>query len=279
MKIIEYSVKKALSRSGMLELDYAINPYAGCFHRCLYCYAIDYTHQEDAAKNWGDIIYVKKNIADALRSDIIGIPRGIVGLGTITDPYQPAESKYRLSRNILEILLKNGFRVTVQTKSPLVTRDIDIMSSYRKTVDVGITITTIEKAKSLQIETRTPSPAARISALRTLRNTGIRTWIFLGPIIRGFNDDSENLRAIFEAAVETKSRIIYDFYASYRGSEALMHHNLPWLEINKRGASDNKWRGGIEDQIEKLSLEYDVNCNSQKEEWLVEKESRYGKLF
>ncbi len=279
MKIIEYSVKKALSRSGMMELDYAINPYSGCFHRCLYCYAIDYTHQEDAAKNWGDIIYVKKNIAVVLRSDIIGIPRGIVGLGTITDPYQPAEAKYRLSRNILEILLKNGFRVTVQTKSPLVTRDIDVMSSYRKTVDVGITITTIEKAKSLQIETRTPSPAARISALRTLTEAGIKTWIFLGPIIRGFNDDPENIRAVFEAAVETDSRIIYDFYVSYRGSDSLMQHNLPWL-VNDRGqASDRNWKVRVEQEIGMLSREYAVNCNSQKDEWLVERESSFGKLF
>jgi DNA repair photolyase len=279
MKIIEYSVSKAMSKSGMMELDYAVNPYSGCLHRCLYCYAIDYTHQRDAASNWGDVVYVKTNIAHVLRREIIGMRRGIVGLGTVTDPYQSIEAKYRLSREVLEILLKNGFRVTVQTKSPIVTRDIDIFSLYKKTVDVGVTITTIEHKKSLQVETRTPSPSSRISALRRLSDAGIRTWIFLGPIIRGFNDDSDNLERIFQVAHDTRSRIIYDFFVGYAGASSLMRQNLPWYNDSKESNESLRWKSGIVQEIERLSTKYDIETNSQKDEWLVERDYNFGKLF
>ncbi|MCW6168388.1 MAG: radical SAM protein [Thermoplasmatales archaeon] len=279
MKIIEYSVSKAISKSGMMELDYAINPYSGCFHRCLYCYAIDYTHHKDAASNWGEIVYVKKNIDLILKRDIIGLPRGIVGLGTITDPYQPVEATYRLSRKILEILLRNGFRVTVQTKSPLVTRDVDVLSLHRSTADVGITITTINRAKSLMIETKTPSPSARITALGKLNNEGIKTWIFLGPIIRNFNDDDENLRAIFEAAVSTGSRVIYDFYSSYKGANSMMERYLPRHDGRKEFNESNVWKREVVGRIAKLAEKYNVECNSQKDEWLVERGYNFGELL
>ena len=279
MKIIEYSVSKAISKSGMMELDYAINPYSGCFHRCLYCYAIDYTYQKDAASNWGEIVYVKKNIDLVLKRDIIGLPRGIVGLGTVTDPYQPAEAIYRLSRKILEILLGNGFRVTVQTKSPLVTRDVDVLSAHRSTADVGITITTINRVKSILIETKTPSPSARIRALEKLNGEGIKTWIFLGPIIRNFNDNDENLRAIFEAAVSTGSRIIYDFYSSYRGANSMMERYLPGYDDRKEFNESNAWKSEVVGRIEKLAEKYHVECNSQKDEWMVERGYNFGGLF
>ena len=86
-------VKQALSRSGLPDIDYALNPYAGCYHGCIYCYARAYTRYKDAAQNWGQVIYIKENIVDVLRKEVRRKKKGIVGISTITDPYQPIEKK------------------------------------------------------------------------------------------------------------------------------------------------------------------------------------------
>ncbi|WP_297215171.1 radical SAM protein, partial [Thermoplasma sp.] len=147
MRIIEIDVKSALQNSGLMELDYSLNPYLGCMHRCLYCYAMDMTKDKRAADDWGSTIIVKRNILDVLRRELPHKRRGVVGVSTITDPYQPVEFRYRLTRRSMEMLLKEGFRVSVQTKSPLVARDLDLFARYPERVDVGITITTVDPEK------------------------------------------------------------------------------------------------------------------------------------
>jgi DNA repair photolyase len=203
MIVREIESAGSITRSGMKELDYCLNPYLGCSHRCLYCYAIDMTYDREASENWGDVVLVRKNIDRRLASDIKGIKRGIVGISTITDPYQPAEARYRLTGKCLQILLKNGFRVTVQTKSPLVRLDFPLLSKYAHMADLGMTITTLDRSRSLRFETRTPSPEARVSALREASKAGIPTWIYYGPIIKGFNDSQEEIRNIVSTASST----------------------------------------------------------------------------
>ena len=279
MRIVEYRAKTAISKSGMAELDYALNPYSGCLHGCKYCYAVDFTRIADAANSWGEVVYVKTNLLDLLKTEIKGMRRGIVGISTVTDPYQSVEAKYCLSGASANLLLRSGFRVTVQTKSPLVRRDAEIYAAHRNTSDVGITITTLDDRKARIIEPHAPSPLSRGEALSYLSRSGVKTWIFLGPIIRGFNDDPHEIEAIFSLASRTGSRVIFDTYVPYRGAERLMNPSVPGFIADRSYHMDRVWHENLVKDIESMAEKYGVMCNSQQEEWLVEKKSDFSALF
>lgn len=279
MKIVEYRAKSAISRSGMAELDYALNPYSGCLHGCKYCYAVDFTRIADAAENWGEVVYVKTNLLDLLKAEIKTMRRGIVGISTVTDPYQSVEAIYGLSGASADLLLRSGFRVTVQTKSPLVRRDAEIYATHRNSSDVGITITTLDVAKARIIEPHAPSPRSRGDALKYLSDSGVKTWIFLGPIIRGFNDDPDDMDAIFSLASSTGSRVIFDTYVPYSGASRFMTSAVPGFITDRSYHMDRTWHLGLVKSIESLAQKYGVRCNSQQEEWLEERKSDFGALF
>ena len=279
MRIVEYSAKTAISRSRMAELDYALNPYSGCLHGCKYCYAVDFTRIADAAENWGEVVYVKTNLMYLLKAEIKSMRRGIVGISTVTDPYQPVEVKYGLSGASADLLLRSGFRVTVQTKSPLVRRDVEIYAAHRNSSDVGITITTLDDRKARIIEPHAPSPRSRGDALMYLSDSGVKTWIFLGPIIRGFNDDPDEMDAIFSLASRTGSRVIFDTYVPYRGATRLMNSSVPGFTAEKSYYMDQGWHLNLVKTVKSMAEKYGVRCNSQQEEWLEEKKSDFSALF
>ncbi|MEM0227324.1 MAG: radical SAM protein [Ignisphaera sp.] len=209
-RVVEIEVRQALTKSGLPDLDYALNPYLGCGHGCLYCYAKIYTRLSEVVANWGKIIAVKKNLLDILTNEVERLKRGTVGIGTITDPYQPIEAIYRLTRSSIDILARNGFKVSIQTKNSLVVRDIDILKKYRDAVDVGLTITSADDSMMHTFEPYSSPPSARIKALKKLSESGIRTWIFYGPVIPGYNDDIEEVAKIIKLARETKSLLYID---------------------------------------------------------------------
>ncbi|MEM4514118.1 MAG: radical SAM protein [Ignisphaera sp.] len=210
-KIMEVEVKHALSKSGLPDIDYALNPYIGCAHGCLYCYAKAYTRSKDVVDNWGRLVVIKKNIIDVLRKEVKGNKRGVVGIGTITDPYQPVEAIYKLARRCIEILAENNFRISIQTKSSLILRDLDLLRTYRKLIDVGITITSTSNSSTImKFEPYSSPPQARIETLRKLAKEGIKTWVFYGPIIPGFNDNIEELAKILRIAKDTNSDVYID---------------------------------------------------------------------
>ena len=211
IRVLEVVTKSALSPSGLPGLDYALNPYIGCCHGCLYCYAKEYTRFRDVVDNWGYLVVVKRNIADVLLKEVKRFRRGVVGLGTITDGYQPVEAVYKLSRRCIEILAENGFRVSVQTKSSLVLRDIDLFKVYRELIDIGVTITSVYNSSPMRLlEPFSTPPEARIEALRRLSAEGIKTWIFYGPIVPGYNDKLDEIEKIIRIAKETRSIVYFD---------------------------------------------------------------------
>jgi DNA repair photolyase len=270
MIIREYKASSALNRSGMKELEYTLNPYSGCFHGCVYCYAIDMTSKRDASENWGEVIYVKTNLPELLRKEVIGKKRGMVGISSVTDPYQAVETKYRLTRDAINVLLKNGFRVTVQTKSPLVARDVDLFLKYRETCDVGMTITTMDSKIALSMEPHAPSPVSRGMALKRMAESGVKLWIFAGPIIRGVNDSRDGIEKIFMLASETGARIIYDTYVPYKGPSALMSRTLNMEGKSNSYYTDKAWQENIMNNFLELGSSYNVRVNSESEEWLME---------
>ncbi|MCY0868189.1 MAG: radical SAM protein [Desulfurococcus sp.] len=209
-RVVEARYGKALSKSRLPGLDYALNPYVGCSHACIYCYARLYTKNKAVSGNWGEIVVVKKDLIDSLKREVRRYPKGTVGLGTITDGYQPIEAVYKLSRRSLELLLPHGFHVSIQTKNPLILRDAGLLADYNKLVDVGFTITTLDEEVSAIIEPNAPPPSARVRALRALSEKGIPVWVFYGPIIPGLNSDHDTIRSLVELARELNAILYYD---------------------------------------------------------------------
>ncbi|MEM3943388.1 MAG: radical SAM protein [Thermofilaceae archaeon] len=255
-------VSSALSKSSLYDLDYAYNPYAGCEHGCLYCYARCFTRYRDAAEQWGRVVYVKENAVEALAKDVRRADPGIVGVSTITDPYQPVEARELLSRRGIEVLLSAGFRVSVQTKSPLVLRDLDILSRHRQLVDVGLTITTMRAEVAKLIEPRAPPPVERARALSVLGESGVETWVFLGPIIRGVNDGEEAIREVARVAQETGSRLYYDYFRMKPGLEKSMQ---PILRRHPQALDTSPaWRESVSRLVERICGELGVECIPSK---------------
>jgi len=253
LRIGYIEVRSALSRSGLPDIDYALNPYAGCAHGCIYCYARLYTRPRDAAENWGSMVYVKRNLIEVLRREVKRFRRGVVGVGTITDPYQPIEVREVLTRRAIELLLENGFAVSIQTKSPLILRDLDILRSHPGRVDVGFTITSLDPEKARFIEPRAPDPRSRAAALKRIADACVETWIFLGPVIPGINSSMDEVVRIVELAAETGSKLLVD---------KLHVKRFMWggpLEAYARRALRYPWRRFFEDVL-RLCRDYGVRC-------------------
>ncbi|MCZ7402441.1 MAG: radical SAM protein [Candidatus Methanoperedens sp.] len=183
--IKEILVKTALSPSKLPGLDYALNPYRGCQHACVYCYAPSVIHWDKG--KWGDLVEAKVNLPRILSKELHVKKKGIVGLGTVTDPYQPAEKKYEITRRCLELLLTHDFPVCIQTKSSLVLRDIDLLKKFSN-LEVGITLTTHDDRLREKLEPGASSVEERLHALSELSNNGINTWVFMGPVMPYLTD-------------------------------------------------------------------------------------------
>lgn len=263
IQIREVEAKSALNRSGLPELDYALNPYLGCLHGCRYCYAADMT-PGDSPETWGSLVAVRKNIVDVLKKEVKIKRRGIVGISTITDPYQAVEGKYRLTEKCIDVLTYNGFRVSIQTKSPLVLRDIDLFKKRKNLIDIGMSIATPNSDVSIIIDKDSPVPSSRMRALGILADSGIQTWMYLGPIIPGVNDSKDSIHTLLEFARNHGIRVIYDSISMYPGSEKMLSSVIR-TEYWHNGVPRSWWTS-VEDTIRQFSLQLGVRCNSQKEE-------------
>jgi DNA repair photolyase len=186
----EVQCKSALGESRLPGYDYCLNPYVGCSHACIYCYARSYALRRGRTEAWGSYVDVKPNIADVLAKEARkGLKRGVVGVSTLTDAYQPIESSKRLTQRCLGILLENGFQVAIQTKSDLVVRDIEALMAHGEGVSVGFTVTTLDRDLARRIEPGAPAPDRRVDALSRMASAGLVTWIFIGPIFPHITDD------------------------------------------------------------------------------------------
>jgi DNA repair photolyase len=179
MMITEIECKTALSTSSLPGLTYSLNPYRGCQHNCAYCYAPSVLRIE--RKNWNESIQVKKNIPRIISKELPKKKPGVVGLSTVTDPYQPVEKKYQLSRRCLELLLENNFPVCVQTKSALIIRDIDLLKKFSR-AEVMLSIGTLHDDQRKILEPGGSPIKERLQTLRAFSDAGIKTTIFYGPI-------------------------------------------------------------------------------------------------
>ncbi len=200
--------KCAISKSRLPGLEYTFNPYRGCTHGCLYCYVPDIMRNPSLPSTWGKSAAVKEEVLRKLKEELRRLKPGVVGVSTVTDPYQPLEGSLRITRQAISILSEMSFPVSVQTKSALVTRDADIIRGGD--VEVGITITSSGESFRARFEPGASSIADRARALKELSSMGVKTWIFYGPIIPGSNDLPADIEFIMSLAGETGSRVLYD---------------------------------------------------------------------
>ena len=194
MQIKEVKAKSILSTSKVS--DYAMNPYVGCQHACVYCYAKFMKRFTGHKEEWGAFVDVKVNAPELLTREVLKKKVGRVWISGVCDPYQPLERKYRLTRTCLEILVRNDWPVTVQTKSPLVLRDIEILRRVSD-VEVGFTITTADERMRKIFEPGAPPMAKRIEALEKLHGSGIKTFAMIAPLLPG----AEGLPALLKDSV------------------------------------------------------------------------------
>jgi DNA repair photolyase len=205
----EVKAKSALNHvhGGRYGFSYTINPYRGCTHACIFCFARR-THTYlglDAGRDFEREIVVKVNVPEILRAELAkpSWRRDLVALGTNTDPYQWVESRYKLMPEILAALEEAKTPVSVLTKSPLAMRDVGIferMAQKGLRVSVNFSVPTLDEDVWRSTEPHTPSPAARLDAVAELRRRGIDSGVLVAPLMPGINDDPELVRPILERA-------------------------------------------------------------------------------
>jgi DNA repair photolyase len=182
MIVREIYAKNILSKSKIY--DYTINCYTGCQHACTYCYARFMKRTTGHVEPWGDFVDAKVNAPELLKKEITKKPRGGVWISGVCDPYQPLEAKYGLTRKCLEILVAHDWPVTIQTKSPLVLGDLELLTKASH-VEIGLTITTADDNIRRIFEPKAPPIEARIQALAQLHEAGIETFTMIAPLLPG----------------------------------------------------------------------------------------------
>jgi DNA repair photolyase len=200
----------ATNDSPDLSFSQSINPYRGCEHGCIYCYARP-THSylgHSAGLDFETKIYAKANAAELLERELANpryVPR-VIALGAVTDPYQPVEREHGITRAILEVLERTSHPVGIVTKSALVVRDIDILSrmASRGLVKVALSITTLDRRLARRMEPRAATPPKRLEAMRVLSEAGIPTVVMTAPIIPALNDSE--IESLLEASASAGAR-------------------------------------------------------------------------
>lgn len=204
----EEPCKIALNRVEGMPFRWSLNPYMGCEHRCTFCYVRTFERRADRAWNdeYGRSIRVKTNLVEVLRRELArpGWRRELVAVGAATDPYQPAEGRYRLTRGCLQALADARTPFSVVTRGPLIVRDVDVLreASRRAHVEVHFSIPTLDDTVWRRTEVGTAPPRQRLRALRILAAAGIRVGVGLAPILPGLSDHPAQLGEVLRAARE-----------------------------------------------------------------------------
>lgn len=204
----EARCKSALNKVNGMPFKWSLNPYRGCVHSCHYCYArASHTYLGlNVGEDFTSQILVKMNIAEVLREELgrRSWTREHVALGTATDPYQPAEGQYRLSRRCLEVLADHDTPANVTTKGTLVVRDVDVLQHLAARAGAGVSISLITLKSDVwrALEPGTPPPAQRLAAMARLVRAGVPCGIALAPVLPGLTDSPADLEDVVRAAAE-----------------------------------------------------------------------------
>ncbi len=229
-------VRSLLNRcTGMrMPFTWTINPYRGCEFACKYCYA-RYTHEFMEMRDGVDFeqkIFVKQHAADLLRQELHHVKAGEeITLGTATDPYQPAEKRFEVTRAILEEFARHrGLEIGIVTKSNLVLRDVDLLQQIAKNnrLYINMTITTLKVELARLLEPRAPRPDLRMEAVRELINAGLNAGVICAPVLPGITDSPRDLERLVQATVKAGAKYIFANSLFLKPCSAAVF--LPFLE-------------------------------------------------
>jgi DNA repair photolyase len=202
----EEPCKSALNRVKGMGFGWSLNPYMGCAHQCTFCYvrAFERRAERPSDDRYGWSIRVKVNVADVLRRELArkSWKGELVAIGAATDPYQPAEGRYKLTRACLEVLAEASNPISIITRGPMIVRDIDVLSTAARRADVSVnfSVPTLDQRIWRYTEPNTAPPIQRLRALRRLVDAGIRAGVGVAPILPGLSDDPKLLDDVVRAA-------------------------------------------------------------------------------
>lgn len=183
MKISEVKARSIMTKSNIPGIDYVINPYIGCQHGCIYCYAeFMKRFTKHTGDTWGEFLDVKKFDVEKIKPS--KFDGKTIMLSSVTDPYTPLEAKYQNTRKVLEHLVTTNAKVSILTKSKLVERDIPLFKQFRN-IQVGVSLSTLDSSVQAKTEPRASKPKDRLEALRRVASHGIPTYVFVSPIFPG----------------------------------------------------------------------------------------------
>jgi DNA repair photolyase len=202
----EEPCKSALNPVKGMGFKWSLNPYMGCVHRCTFCYVRHFEKRSDRPSDdrYGTSIRVKVNVAEVLRKELARASwqQELVSIGAATDPYQPAEGKYKLTRACLEVLRDASNPFSIITRGPMIVRDLDILveAAERASVSVTFSVPTLDEEVWKRTEPSTAHPRQRLKALKTLVDAGVKAGVGMAPILPGLSDRPEQLAEVVKAA-------------------------------------------------------------------------------
>jgi DNA repair photolyase len=204
----EEPCRSALNRVKGMPFAWSLNPYMGCVHRCTFCYVRAFEARADrpADDRYGTSIRVKTNVVEVLRAELArpSWQGGGIAIGAATDPYQPAEGRYRLTRGCLEVLAEARNPFSIITRGPMILRDLDVLQEASRRADGSVTfsVPTLDREVWARTEPGTAPPEQRLRVLKRLVEAGVRASVGMAPILPGISDRPEQLEAVVRAARE-----------------------------------------------------------------------------
>ena len=263
MGINEVQAKSILNKTGIPGLGYAINPYVGCVHGCVYCYACFMKRLTGHTERWGQFLDAKVNAREVLKRQLErkrGPIKDVVLLSSVTDPYLPAESKLQLTRGILEVLLEYHVPISILTKSDLVLRDIDLLRQFEE-CSVGLSLMTVDTLLAHRFEPHAPSPMRRIQALRGLKAHNIHTYAFISPYLPRLSNIEQLLEALDGVIDEVGVEALNTKEAYWCGVQRVLTHYYPDILPGYRQIckNDTYWTE-LERRIRHLTRHRDLTC-------------------
>jgi DNA repair photolyase len=210
----EVHVRSALARAVGMPFTWTLNPYRGCTHACEYCYARKYQRHLElgAGDDFSSVILVKTNLVDALRREVTRAmwARETVAVGTATDPYQPIEGHYRLTRQSLEVLAAARTPASIVTKGPMIVRDIDVLQQVARQASchVYVSIASVDEDAWAKLEPGTPSPKQRLRAVRELTDAGITAGVLMMPLVPGITTARSTVERTLQAIADAGARFV-----------------------------------------------------------------------
>ena len=269
----EIEAKSALNRVKGMPFDWSLNPYVGCPHACRYCFSRAYNaryRDRDVGEAFDRNVEIKTNFVEELRKQLRRRPEGSVAIGTATDPYQPIEGKYRLTRRCLEALVDYPMPTSIVTKGPLVVRDIDVLKKLDEKTDLTVyfSVPCVDDEIVRKTDPGTAPPRQRLRALRMLREAGIDAAVLCMPVLPGISDSEESLDAAARAASEAGATAfrhrplkidveIQDYYYDFLAAE--FPAAVPLYDTLYRGGvlPGKDYEREIEDRVRRVRARYE----------------------